>query len=89
MLHFGVLLVMLQVDSDTYVEPECTCGVTFCFRCAKDPHSPCTCKWADLGIQGLVAVLITHLYVYVQCVVQDFWQRSCSSPVMPQLQGEC
>jgi ariadne-1 len=39
-----VLLVMLQVDSDTYVEPECQCGVTFCFRCAKEPHSPCTCK---------------------------------------------
>jgi hypothetical protein len=47
----GVLLVLLQVDSDTYVEPECPCGVTFCFRCAKDPHSPCTCKWRELQVR--------------------------------------
>lgn len=38
----------IEVDSDPYVEPECSCGVTFCFRCRKEPHSPCTCKMWDL-----------------------------------------
>ncbi|KAI8472707.1 MAG: hypothetical protein J3K34DRAFT_204977 [Monoraphidium minutum] len=34
----------VQVDSDPYVEPECPCGVSFCFKCRDEPHSPCTCK---------------------------------------------
>lgn len=38
----------IEVDGDPYVEPECACGVTFCFRCKKDPHSPCTCKMWEL-----------------------------------------
>lgn len=42
------VLLRPQVDSDTYVEPECSCGRNFCFRCAKDPHSPCTCKMWEL-----------------------------------------
>lgn len=25
------------------MEPECPCGVCFCFKCSKAPHSPCTC----------------------------------------------
>jgi ariadne-1 len=44
-----------QVDSDPYVEPECPCGVSFCFKCSKAPHSPCTCAmWAmwDEKING-------------------------------------
>eukprot|EP00879_Flechtneria_rotunda_P010931 GHRR01011422.1.p1 GENE.GHRR01011422.1~~GHRR01011422.1.p1 ORF type:complete len:527 (+),score=168.68 GHRR01011422.1:246-1826(+) len=45
----------IEVDSDPYVEPECSCGVAFCFKCSKDPHSPCTCAmWAmwDEKING-------------------------------------
>ncbi len=33
-----------QVDGDPFVEPECVCGKVFCFKCLKDPHTPCTCK---------------------------------------------
>lgn len=33
----------MQVDSDPFVEPECPCGIAFCFKCGKAPHSPCTC----------------------------------------------
>lgn len=35
--------VVLQADSDPYVEPECPCGSSFCFKCGAQPHSPCTC----------------------------------------------
>jgi hypothetical protein len=42
------LLPLHQVDSDPYVEPECPCGVSFCFKCGKDPHSPCTCKMWEM-----------------------------------------
>lgn len=35
---------VLQVDSDPYVEPECPCGMSFCFKCLRHPHSPCTCQ---------------------------------------------
>eukprot|EP00877_Chromochloris_zofingiensis_P002490 jgi/Chrzof1/12241/Cz06g26220.t1 len=34
----------VEVDSDPYVEPQCSCGVSFCFKCLKQPHSPCTCQ---------------------------------------------
>eukprot|EP00775_Hariotina_reticulata_P013428 gene13428-13556_t len=41
----------VEVDSDPYVEPECSCGLSFCFKCSKPPHSPCTCQmweqWDD------------------------------------------
>ncbi|WIA17066.1 hypothetical protein OEZ85_013967 [Tetradesmus obliquus] len=33
----------VEVDSDPFVEPECPCGIAFCFKCGKAPHSPCTC----------------------------------------------
>ena len=36
------------MDSDPYIEVECACGVAFCFKCSKAPHSPCTCKMWDL-----------------------------------------
>jgi ariadne-1 len=31
------------VEGDPYLEPECGCGTTFCFKCGGAPHSPCTC----------------------------------------------
>lgn len=37
-----------QVDGDPYVEPECACGLAFCFKCAGAPHSPCTCKMWEM-----------------------------------------
>ncbi|KXZ51910.1 hypothetical protein GPECTOR_11g38 [Gonium pectorale] len=37
----------IQVDGDPFVEPECKCGKVFCFKCLKDPHTPCTCKMWD------------------------------------------
>ncbi|PNW70486.1 hypothetical protein CHLRE_17g721950v5 [Chlamydomonas reinhardtii] len=37
----------VQVDGDPFVEPECSCGKVFCFKCLKDPHTPCTCKMWD------------------------------------------
>ncbi|KAI8463915.1 MAG: hypothetical protein J3K34DRAFT_474800 [Monoraphidium minutum] len=43
----------VQVDSDIYVEPECPCGVTFCFKCCKEPHSPCTCKMWDMWYEKI------------------------------------
>lgn len=33
----------VQVDGDPFCEPECVCGCVFCFKCGKEPHSPCTC----------------------------------------------
>lgn len=38
----------IEVDGDPYVEPECPCGVSFCFKCSKAPHSPCTCKMWEM-----------------------------------------
>ncbi|PNH11262.1 putative E3 ubiquitin-protein ligase [Tetrabaena socialis] len=38
---------VVQVDGDPFVEPECSCGKVFCFKCLKDPHTPCTCKMWD------------------------------------------
>lgn len=36
------------VEGDTYCEPECSCGSTFCFNCLSEPHSPCTCEmWSQ------------------------------------------
>ncbi|GIL45958.1 hypothetical protein Vafri_3067 [Volvox africanus] len=37
----------IQVDGDPFVEPECVCGKVFCFKCLKEPHTPCTCKMWD------------------------------------------
>lgn len=34
----------IQVDGDLQCEPVCQCGLKFCFQCALDPHSPCTCE---------------------------------------------
>lgn len=28
---------------DGYCEPRCECGLSFCFRCGSQPHSPSTC----------------------------------------------
>eukprot|EP00891_Asterochloris_glomerata_P007512 jgi/Astpho2/7512/gw1.00114.27.1_t len=33
----------LQVDGEQYCEPECPCGLKFCFACNARAHSPCTC----------------------------------------------
>lgn len=38
----------IEVDGDPYVEPECACGLAFCFKCAGAPHSPCTCKMWEM-----------------------------------------
>lgn len=38
----------VQVEGDPFCEPECSCGATFCFKCGKAPHSPCTCKMWDM-----------------------------------------
>ncbi|KAG1675373.1 hypothetical protein FOA52_012292 [Chlamydomonas sp. UWO 241] len=34
----------IQVEGDAFIEPECSCGTVFCFKCGKEPHSPCTCQ---------------------------------------------
>ena len=34
----------IQVEGDPHVEPTCSCGLTFCFACSDEPHSPCTCE---------------------------------------------
>lgn len=44
----GPYCCVLQVDSDPYVEPECPCGMSFCFKCSRQPHSPCTCQMWNL-----------------------------------------
>ena len=33
----------VRVEGDAQCEPECACGLRFCFACADEPHSPCTC----------------------------------------------
>ncbi len=33
----------VRVDGEPFCEPECTCGLRFCFNCTEEPHSPCTC----------------------------------------------
>ncbi len=33
----------LRVAGEVHCEPECACGQRFCFACALEPHSPCTC----------------------------------------------
>ncbi|GAX80454.1 hypothetical protein CEUSTIGMA_g7893.t1 [Chlamydomonas eustigma] len=33
----------IQVEGEALQEPECSCGTTFCFKCGRPPHSPCTC----------------------------------------------
>ncbi|CAK0772066.1 hypothetical protein CVIRNUC_003925 [Coccomyxa viridis] len=39
----------VRVAGEVHCEPECACGHRFCFACALEPHSPCTCdmwkKW--------------------------------------------
>lgn len=41
----------VSVNGDAFTEPECECGVSFCFKCSSEPHSPCTCTiwklWQD------------------------------------------
>ncbi len=29
---------------DAFCEPDCACGLKFCFNCCEDPHSPGTCE---------------------------------------------
>lgn len=41
------------MDSDPWLEPECKCGQTFCFKCREKPHSPCTCEMARLWMEKL------------------------------------
>lgn len=43
-MYLHLLSGLLQVENDPYVEPECPCGVSFCFKCSRQPHSPCTCQ---------------------------------------------
>ncbi|GAQ81569.1 hypothetical protein KFL_000840120 [Klebsormidium nitens] len=33
----------LRVEGEPYVEVQCTCGLTFCFNCGLEAHSPCSC----------------------------------------------
>lgn len=33
----------IRVAGEVHCEPECACGQRFCFACALEPHSPCTC----------------------------------------------
>lgn len=33
----------VRVAGEVHCEPECACGHRFCFACALEPHSPCTC----------------------------------------------
>lgn len=54
-------LLVPQVDSDTYVEPQCSCGEAFCFRCTKKPHSPCTCE--QMGCMCMHRLLVLTLSV--------------------------
>ena len=41
----------ISVKGDSFLEPECECGESFCFKCSSEPHSPCTCAiwklWID------------------------------------------
>mmetsp|Transcript_37117 Transcript_37117/g.94848 ORF Transcript_37117/g.94848 Transcript_37117/m.94848 type:complete len:608 (-) Transcript_37117:139-1962(-) len=41
----------IEVEGEPLCEPECSCGVKFCFSCGLEPHSPCTCTmwkaWSD------------------------------------------
>ncbi|CAI9093642.1 OLC1v1029191C1 [Oldenlandia corymbosa var. corymbosa] len=40
-------------DGDEYREVECVCREEFCFRCASEPHSPCSClMWESWVIKG-------------------------------------
>ncbi|GMH39326.1 hypothetical protein BSKO_07224 [Bryopsis sp. KO-2023] len=34
----------IQVDGDHYCEPDCACGLKFCFKCGNEPHSPSSCE---------------------------------------------
>lgn len=40
-----------EVKDDPYCEPQCPCGIVFCFKCGCEAHSPCTCdiwkSWED------------------------------------------
>ncbi|CAI0465495.1 unnamed protein product [Linum tenue] len=39
----------VQVEADDLVcEVECECGMQFCFSCAADAHSPCSCRMWEL-----------------------------------------
>lgn len=33
----------VRAEKDVFCEPRCRCGHRFCFACAGEPHSPCTC----------------------------------------------
>ncbi|KAL3627009.1 putative E3 ubiquitin-protein ligase ari2 [Castilleja foliolosa] len=33
----------LRVENDEFCEVECSCGFQFCFSCASEAHSPCSC----------------------------------------------
>eukprot|EP00899_Mesostigma_viride_P019115 jgi/Mesvir1/27204/Mv07050-RA.1 len=43
--HCGHAVV---VEGEVFCEPECSCGLRFCFTCGREPHSPCTCTmWEE------------------------------------------
>ncbi|KAL3843480.1 hypothetical protein ACJIZ3_000883 [Penstemon smallii] len=33
----------IRVENDEFCEVECSCGLQFCFSCASEAHSPCSC----------------------------------------------
>jgi len=37
----------IQVDGELLCEPECSCGLSFCFSCGLEAHSPCPCDMCD------------------------------------------
>ncbi|KAK9806532.1 hypothetical protein WJX73_007969 [Symbiochloris irregularis] len=38
----------ISVAEDVHCQPECRCGMRFCFACGDEPHSPCTCSmWKE------------------------------------------
>ncbi|CAD7702037.1 unnamed protein product [Ostreobium quekettii] len=41
----------IQVDGDHYCEPQCCCGLMFCFKCGDLPHSPATCEMFQIWKQ--------------------------------------
>ncbi|CAL8462233.1 g1764 [Coccomyxa elongata] len=34
----------IRVEGEVHCEPECSCGLRFCFACGEEAHSPCTCE---------------------------------------------
>ncbi|KAL3814166.1 hypothetical protein ACJIZ3_015434 [Penstemon smallii] len=38
----------IRVEIDEFCEVECSCGLQFCFSCASEAHSPCSCLMWEL-----------------------------------------